>query len=210
MAKELTTFQKIEMCLFDSRSEASAKLTAKELEIKERWMLCVAKKMENPLIQDIELAEFLTSGGEKDKEKISLFNPVSKATAYRDLASISRLVGNIQLAAKNWYRYMIIEGAKKAYKLAEEEKDVNAMNGALDKIGKYTRSDKDDEMYDWTQMLPPVFEPSDDITLLGDEFEPVPSDELEQRRKELRNLFKGRKIEDIEYTEIKNAGTSRK
>lgn len=36
---------------------------------------------------------------------------------------MNRLTGNIQLSSKQWYRYLIVEEAKKAYGLAMEKGD---------------------------------------------------------------------------------------
>lgn len=63
--------------------------------------------MEEPLIPDTELVNFLLHGCGGNTE------PVSQSQAYRDIGMINRLVGNIQLAAKAWYRYMIVEGGKR-------------------------------------------------------------------------------------------------
>ena len=59
---------------------------------------------------------------------------------------------------------------------------------ALDKIGKYTRSDKEDEKFDYSQLVPPSFEPSDDVTLL-EGLEPI--ENLEEERIKMRSMFKG-------------------
>lgn len=154
-------------------------------------MLCVSKRMESPLIEDSELVNFLMHGCGGQAE------PVSKSQAYRDIAMLNRLVGNIQLAAKSWYRYMIVEGGKKAFQLAIDSGDAKGAAAALDKIGKYTRSDKEDDALDYSQLIPPSFEPSDDVTLL-EGLEPI--DNLEQERQDFRSQFKNilaRKAIDI-------------
>lgn len=46
-------------------------------------------------------------------------------------------------------------------------------------------ADKEDNRLDFERMIPPSFEPSDDITIL-EGLEPI--DNLEERRKELREL----------------------
>jgi hypothetical protein len=186
-AKE-KTYKKIEKTLFLSKQEASSILTPAQVERKERWMFCISKKMDDPMISDKDLVNFLVSGGN------GAFLPVQATTAYRDIAAISRLFGNIQLAAKNWYRYMIIEGAKEAYAIAKVNCDAKGMSAALDKIGKYTRSDKKDDDFDWDKMIPPSFEPTDDVSVLGDNIEII--ENLEERRKELRRLFKSEKFVD--------------
>lgn len=175
------TYLKIERSLFKDKEEACSMLTEKELEIRQRMMLCVSKKMDNPFVDDAELVNFLMHGCG------GLAIPVSQSQAYRDLAMSNRLVGNVQLAAKNWYRYMIVEGAKKAYAMAMDKGDAKGAAAALDKLGKYTRCDKEDNKFDFEKMIPPSFEPSDDVTLI-EGLEPI--DNLEERRKELRRLTK--------------------
>ncbi|MGZ2674544.1 hypothetical protein SD303_22160, partial [Bacteroides fragilis] len=75
----------------------------------------------------------------------------------------------------------------KAFQLAIDNGDAKGAAAALDKIGKYTRSDKDDDAFDFSQLIPPSFEPSDDVTTL-EGIEVI--DNLEQRRQELRSLCK--------------------
>lgn len=197
MPKKDSTYSRIERALFKDKGEASDILSAREMEIKNRMMLCVSKKMDDPLIEDADLVNFLMHGCAGNAE------PVSKSQAYRDIGMINRLVGNIQLAAKAWYRYMIVEGGKKAFKIAIDKGDAKGAAASLDKIGKYTRSDKEDEKFDYSQLIPPSFEPSDDVTLL-EGLEVI--EDLEEKRKELRNRFKGlisSKAEDIRPIEEK-------
>lgn len=191
MAKDLTSYDKIEMVLFKGREDATAFLSDRELQQKERWMLCVSKLLEDPMTSDKDMVTFLTEGCGGSCER------VSQATAYRDMAAIRRLVGNVQLAGKNWYRYLVIEAAKEGIRMARDAKDPKGIAANADKIGKYTRADKDDEDIDRSGWQPPVFEPSDDVTLLGDEFKPIPN--LEKERKAFRALFKqDRDIIDVE------------
>lgn len=197
MSKELTSYDKIEMVLFKGREDAAAYLSDRELMQKERWMLCVSKLLENPITMDQELITFLTGGCG------GVCPSVSQATAYRDVAAVKRLVGNIQLANKNWYRHIIIEAAKEGIKIAKEAKDPKGIAANADKIGKYTRADKDDDDIDRSGWEPPVFEPSDDLTLMGDDFKPIPN--LEEERKSFRALFKSdRDIVDVEPIEESN------
>lgn len=182
MPKKDPTYERIERALFKDKDEAMTLLSQREMEIKQRMMLCVSKKMEAPLIPDTELVNFLIHGCGGNAE------PVSQSQAYRDIGMINRLVGNIQLAAKAWYRYMIVEGGKKAFNMAMDKEDAKGAAAALDKIGKYTRSDKEDEKFDYSQLVPPSFEPSDDVTLL-EGLEPI--ENLEEERIKMRSMFKG-------------------
>ena len=182
MPKKDPTYERIERALFKDKDEAMTLLSQREMEIKQRMMLCVSKKMEAPLIPDTELVNFLIHGCGGNAE------PVSQSQAYRDIGMINRLVGNIQLAAKAWYRYMIVEGGKKAFNMAMDKEDAKGAAAALDKIGKYTRSDKEAEKFDYSQLVPPSFEPSDDVTLL-EGLEPI--ENLEEERIKMRSMFKG-------------------
>jgi hypothetical protein len=192
MAKqELTVYELIEKHLYKSKDEIDNVLTPSQIEIKKRVMLCVSKKLDDPLIQDSVLVKFLMEGCG------GVCNEISDSQAYRDITGINKIVGSVQLAAKSWYRYMIIEGAKKGYDIALKQNDSKGMAACLDKIGKYTRADKDDDAFDWNQMIPPSFEPSDDITLL-DGIEPI--DNLEDERKKFRSMFKGNMLKNSEDT----------
>ena len=193
MPKKDYVYERIEQALFRDREDAVSVLSPKEMDIKERMMLCVSKKMENPLIEDSELVSFLMNGCGGCATK------VSRSQAYRDLSMINRLVGNIKLAAKSWYRYMIVEGAKKAYSMAIGQNDAKGAAAALDKLGKYTRSDKEDEAFDFSLLIPPSFEPSDDVTLI-EGLEPIAN--LEEERTQFRALFKGQMQKQAETKEI--------
>ena len=175
------TFKKITSVLYLKESEAAQQLTPFENERRKRWVFGVSKRMENPLITDNELVKQLEAGF------AGLFLPVSQTTAYRDIGAINKLIGNIQLSAKNWYRYLIIEGAKAAYEIARVKQDGKGMAAALDKIGKYMMLDKPDNDFDWEKMIPPDIEPSADADLL-ENVEKI--DNINQRRIELRRLFK--------------------
>ena len=83
---------------------------------------------------------------------------------------------------------MIVEGCKTGYQIAVEERDAAGVAANMDKIGKYTRADKEDDAFDYSQMLPPSFEPTDDVTVL-EGLEDIP--DLEAERKAFRARFKG-------------------
>lgn len=192
MATKETTYDRIERALYKDPDD-STYLTAREQEIKKRMMLCVAKKMDSPLIEDADIVSYLMHGCGGNA------TPVSQSQAYRDVAMMNRLVGNIRLAAKSWYRYMIVEGAKKAYQLAIDNGDAKGAAANLDKIGKYTMADKEDNRFDYDKMIPPSFEPSDDATLL-EGIQPI--ENLEERRRELRRLARNLAMGKAEEAEI--------
>ena len=182
--------------LFKDAGECGV-LTEAELQMKRRYELCITRKMDNPLTPDKDIVAYLMNGCN------GLADPVGKSQAYRDVAAVTRITGNINLAAKNWYRHLIIEGAKEIYAMAMRKEDTKGAAAALDKLGKYTRCDKDDEAMDWSEMRPPVFEPSDDLTLI-EGLKAIPTEELESRRKHLRELFHAESgcIADAHYEEV--------
>jgi len=183
MAKqEISVYEKIEKHLFQSREDAEQFLTPREMEIKHRLMLCVTKKMAEPLMLDSNMVTFLMNGCG------GVCDPVLQSQAYNDIAGINKIVGSVLLQAKSWYRYMIVEGAKAGYEIAKTDRDAKGMAACLDKIGKYTRADKEDDDMDYSQMIPPGFEPTDDVTIL-EGLEKI--DNLEDERQIFRSMFKG-------------------
>jgi len=180
MEKELNVYEKIQQHLYEDTETALQYLTPTEIEIKKRVMVCVSKIMDEPMIQDKDMVKFLMNGcGGKTEQ-------VGQSQAYRDIAAIRKILGNIQLASKSWYRYIIIEGAKEGFDIARVERDAKGMASCLDKIGKYTRADREDDPFDFSQLIPPSFEPTNDVTVM-EGFEKI--DNLEEERKKFRELF---------------------
>lgn len=180
---EITVYDKVLKHLYDDTETALRYLTPTEVEIKKRVMLCVNMVMDEPMIRDFSLVEFLKNGCG------GICSSIGTSQAYRDIAAVRKIVGNIQLSSKSWYRYMVIEGAKEAFEIGRTNNDSKGMSSAIDKIGKYTRADKEDDPYDYSEMTPPSFEPTDDISVL-EGFEKI--DNLEQKRKEFRARFKSK------------------
>ena len=213
MAKnEITVYEKIEKHLFHSVDETKLSLTEKDHEVKKRVLLCVSKKMANPLMMNSELISFLMEGGsveliERNNEGEEtgrlqtdvLFTPVSQSQAYNDIAGITKIFGNITIAAKSWHRYVIIETCKRGAQIAIEDRDPQGIAANMDKIGKYTRADKEDDVFDWNQMIPPSFEPTDDITVL-EGIREIPN--LEEERRRFREKFKGNLFKKAEEAQI--------
>ncbi len=200
MAKKEDTYDLIQKHLYDDKHTALQHLSPQQYEIKQRLMLSINMILDNPLTQDKSIVDYLVNGCGGTCAK------VSSSQAYRDLSAIKKIIGNIQLHSKNWYRYLIVEGAKEAFDIAKIEKDAKGMAAALDKIGKYTRADKEDDEFDFSELLPPVFEPSDDVTLL-ENMQPI--DNLEDKRKEFRAIFKeklNKTAVDVEYDESEPIG----
>lgn len=167
--QELVSFDNIQKHLLETQEVASLYLSPAEIEIKNRLATGFTLWVENPGFPDKEIISFL-----KDRFDIS------SRQAYNDLGNIKLMLGNVRNAHKEWYRHTVIEMAKETYALARRQKDTKAMAMALDKIGKYTRLDQvDAEELPWDQLIPPDFEPSNDITVLGFTRDP----HVDERRK---------------------------
>ena len=187
MNKTDRLFDRLKQTLYKDASEARQLLSPQEMEVRARVAASVARRMDTPLMEDAQMVEYLMGGCD------GAAKPVSRTQAYRDIVLIDRLTSGIQLASRSWYRYMVVEGAKKSYNMAMEEGDYKAAAACLDKIGKYTMADKEENQTDFSQMLPPSFEPSDDVTLL-EGLQPIPH--LEEERRRLRRLARGLPLAD--------------
>ena len=186
-----TLLDRLRPVLFSDIETLRDRFTERELQTKQRLMLSVTRRMDKPLTTDKELVDYLMTGCG------GLADPVSKSQAYRDVAAVTLLTGELQPQAKNWMRHMIVEGAKEIYAMAMQCRDAKGAAAALDKMGKYTRCDKDDEQMDWSEMLPPVFEPSDDVTLI-EGLTVIEPERLEKERRRLRELFTRMDVADAE------------
>ena len=170
-------------------------LTSEQRQSQLRWRYILSKKLNEPLYRNNKLVEELMSGAE------GAFTGVAQSTAYNDINVVQSVLGNIQNASKEFLRYTIIEGAKEAYEIAKKLEDAQGMTSALNIMGKYTRADKDDDRFDFSNMLPPVFEPTDDLSVV-EGLQPI--DNLEEKRRALRALHSGKlsDIADVESEDV--------
>ena len=126
--KKESLIERLRPVLFSDISDLEGRFTDRELQTKQRLMLSVTRKLDRPLTTDKELVDFLMTGCN------GMTEPVSKSQAYRDVAAVTMLSGDIQPAAKNWMRHMIVEGAKAVYDMAMSQKDAKGAAAALDKL----------------------------------------------------------------------------
>ncbi|MBW6490833.1 MAG: hypothetical protein K0B15_06510 [Lentimicrobium sp.] len=151
---EATKFDKIQRSLFED-SEVT-KLTAKDLELRSRYQAVFVIWIENPNYTDREIVRYIIQQ-----------HKISRTQAYHDLQRIKTMLGNVRNAAKEWQRYAVIEMCKEAFNIAKKKGDVKSMVMAIDKLGKYTKLDKDEqEALPWDQLLPPNLEPTSDVSVL--------------------------------------------
>jgi hypothetical protein len=170
----LPDFGNNEFKVFDERKEIS-KITDKVLEIRKRRYVAFVYYYSHIDQTDDQIIEF-----------IKLCNPkLSYVQAAVDLNAIKNVIGNMPRVRKELIRYQVIELQKRAYQHAESLGNVDAMVAAANGIGKAANLDKDDPEIPWDEMLPPSFEPVNDLEALGEGFEKHQSVErdIERMRK---------------------------
>lgn len=183
---------KIKRNLFRPKDEITEKFSASEYERKKRIMLAVTKLLDDPITTDKEMVDFLTTGCG------GLCKTVENSTAYRDLLLIRSITGNIKLATKDWERYMVVETAKAEIRKISG-KDSKAVASLL-KVITEARDLKTPDVENYhDQMIPFEPEVTHDPAVLGDDIEII--DNVDERRKELRHLFRKDKIQDAQIVE---------
>lgn len=177
----MTRFDAIQKSLFTDDEKLVAALSPTDMALRERYMAAFTYWLENPVYTDQQIMLFIRRS----------FG-VAQRTAYKDVSTVKVLLGSVQNAGKEWYRHMTIQMCQEAYALAKKKNDPKAMALAADKLGKYTRCDElDADELPWDQIIPPAFEPSGDISVLG--FKPDP--DIERKRAKMIRKYSG-DIED--------------
>ena len=184
--QEITTFDKIQANLFGH--DAKMVLSDKEQEIFLRYRAGFSAWLEDPTITDKQMVTFL----------MNTFG-IAKQTAYLDVGNIKRLVGNVQNASKEFHRYTVIKMLKEAFLVAKHKHNPVAMAMAADKLAKATQLDKIDmEIPDWNAIIPPSFEPSSDVRLIGLK----PMQDLQVRIKQLKQKYISDYIEEVQDDQV--------
>lgn len=174
---DLTKFDKLQKSLF----EDGVRLTEKDAEIRRRYQTVFVVWLENPTWSDKDIVKFM-------RQNLG----TGKSQSYEDLQKIKLMLGNVRNAAKEWQRYRVVEMCMESYKMAKHRGDIKAMVMAADKLGKYTKLDKDElEVPPWDKMIPPQFEPTSDVSVLGITRTP----EFKKRVEKLKRKYMGENIE---------------
>lgn len=169
--------------------DADHKLTPKELEQLTRYRDGYNVWMNQPMLAKKQIAAYLVQTYKIDKSQ-----------AYRDIQNLEILLGNVQLARKEWYRYTVIEMAKETYAMAKKKKDTVGMAAATEKLGKFTKLDKPEvDEIPWDDIIPPSWEPTADVSVI-ENIQPV--DDIEAYRKRMRKKYDPDYVEDVEHEEL--------
>jgi hypothetical protein len=174
--------------------------TEKEQLMRYRFAFTIC--LENPSTPDTKLRDLL----------IIEFG-LSQAQAYRDIFNVKIFLPSIKNAGKQWARYLVEEELKQAVadakEMANECEDyklkayfLEIRTKALDKLGKYTRLDKEDELgIDWEDIVPVSIEPTNDVSVL--DVKPLANKE-EEIKKLYEKYSADIEIEDVDFEEVKN------
>jgi hypothetical protein len=144
-----------EFSVFDNRK--IDKVTDKVMDIRRRRYIAFVHYYSHPDRTDDQMIQFI---------QLSNFD-ISYIEAMRDLSSIKLVIGNMPRARKELIRYQVSEMHKKAYQKALENNNEMGMTTAAANFAKANNLDKDDMEIPWDQMIPPAFEPTDDISVIG-------------------------------------------
>lgn len=172
---KITRIDRIQKAMFVPEEEARELLSPSDMEAKLRYEKVFTYWLQNPFLEDQKIVQFMINSC-----------ALKKSMAYIELKNIKQILGKVQIASKEWHRHMVVEMCRKAYNMAMARKDPKAMALAADKIGKYTKLDKDEaDHLPWDQLLPPNFEPDPDVAVLGIQ----PLENIETKRQQLRNKY---------------------
>jgi hypothetical protein len=150
--------------------------------------------LDNPLESDADIRDYLINN-----------HHIEKSQAYRDIANIKLLLGNVRNAGKEWHRHRVNVLLEKAAAAALEGRTAEAT--ALSKVAtafiKNNKLDLEDgEQLPFAEIIPPVFEPTTDPTVIG--LKPLPN--LRQRIEDLKQKYIGEiDIVDVNYEELKES-----
>ena len=113
--------------------------------------------LENPNKKEKEVIDFMV----KDKM-------MSRVAAYEYARTLKTLLGNINKASKDWWRYRTNTMLEYAYQRAVASDNIDAMVKAASQLIKNNNLDKEDrQSYEWEQIKPQTFVPTDDPTIIG-------------------------------------------
>lgn len=174
--------------LFSDISEDKSLLPVERDQLK-RYRAAFHLSLENPSMPDTKLRDFLMNEF-----------AISESQAYRDIANIRILLGNVKNTGKEWIRYIVNETLKQAIDKAKSGKrwNLKELINAADKLGKYNRLDKEDALeIPWDEILPQDVEPTTDPTVLSGKVKP-----LKNKEEEIRKMYEKYKGDiDLDFTD---------
>jgi hypothetical protein len=131
-------------------------------------------------------------------QHIMTISGIERSAAYEDLRIIKDLLGSINRQSKDWHRFKFNNQIQKAYNMAELKNDPDSMVKAMATYAKFNQLDKEDiERIPWDEIIPQLFEPTEDPTVIGIKAIPNIREKIAAMKKKYMN-----EIEDVTYDEI--------
>lgn len=191
ISQKPTRFDRIQMAMFNEKAALRKPLTQKEEEIKQRYEAGFAFWLNNPHLDKTQVARFI-------RNKFD----IQRSSSFDDVKAIEIMLANVKTASKEWLRHMVIEMCRKAYNMALAKSDPKGMVLAADKIGRYAKLDQDEiESLPWEKLIPPNFEPSPDVSILGIETEGNTQKRIDKLRKKYLAKYSPQSFADAKIIE---------
>jgi len=145
------------------------------------------------------MVEFPSKGDKEIIAHLMGFSEVQRSQAYEDLRIIKDLLGSTNKLSKDWHRFKFNNMIQKAYQRAEEKDDVDAMVKASKEYAKYNKLDQDDQdRYPFDKIIPQMFEPTEDPTVIG--INPIPN--FKQKQAAMYKKYMNEIAQDVTYHDV--------
>ena len=137
-----------------------------------------------------------------NQEKV-MYPQLKERQCYDDIKLLKILIGNLEQESKEWHRHVFNARTERIYKEAMRAHDYRSAEKANADYAKYNKLDKDEiEQHDFSEIVPPVIEPTDDPTVIG--LKPVK--DLRGKIQKLKKKL-GADIIDADFIELKDEET---
>lgn len=122
----------------------------------------------------------------------------SRQVAYKYVALLRSLLGDLGKVSKDYIRFQFNEMIRDAYDAAKKEGNIDAMVKALGQFAKYNQLDKEDVLDTrWETLKPQQFVMTDDPSVIG--FKPIPN--IREKIKATIHKYWDDRIEDVRFVE---------
>jgi hypothetical protein len=189
----VSTPSAIEVCRAD--------LFTKEDELTQRYPQIIVEKV----LRVREMYNwFISNPDATDREfvaEVMQRHPISRVTAYSDLAICKTLLPTLATASRDFHRWRYNEMILATYKMAEKRKDTKTMERAASSYAKHNRVDLEDEQaMPYEMIVPQPFTATDDPRVLG--IEPIPN--IQEKISAMIQKYRAETIdiEDVQFEEV--------
>lgn len=124
---------------------------------------------------------------------------IQRSAAYEDLRLIKQLLGDLNKASKDYWRYRFLQMIERSYEVAENSGDARSMVAAADKLGKYmglAEADEVDKGYDKIPIQ--IFAVTDNPEVIG--LKRLPN--ARERIRDMKKKYWNEDIVDVEAEEV--------